>query len=101
MHFRTFRLHPPHAPPSSGHTSCSGRAWPPTRFGSLSAGFLASFIFPRLLNRLGADLGCVAGGPRPPAPPTIHFFSVSLPPPAPHPPYFLIPAGSTPPPSEF
>ena len=28
----TFRLQPLQAPPSSGHSSCSGRAWPVTRF---------------------------------------------------------------------
>ena len=38
-HFQTFRLPPPCAPPSPGNTSCSGRAWPPIRFASLSAFF--------------------------------------------------------------
>jgi hypothetical protein len=44
LHFWTFRLQPPHAPPSSGDARCSGRAWPPIRFASLSAVLRTSHI---------------------------------------------------------
>ena len=59
-HFQSFRLHPPHAPPSSGHTSCSGRAWPPIRFMTLSAVLRTSFIASSLISRIRPYRVCVA-----------------------------------------
>src|SRR6266404_2564803 len=59
-HFQSFRLHPPHAPPSSGHTSCSGRAWPPIRFLSLSAVLRTSLIARSLVSRIKPYRVCIA-----------------------------------------
>src|SRR5215207_2743961 len=52
MHFQTFRLQPPHAPPSSGNASCSGRAWPTTRSWSLSPDLRTSLISRSLVSRI-------------------------------------------------
>jgi hypothetical protein len=52
VHFRTFRLQPPHASPLSGHTSRSGQAWPPIRFASLSAVLRTSLITRSLVSRI-------------------------------------------------
>src|SRR6266446_4183595 len=64
MHFQTFRLQPPHALPSSGDTSCSGRAWPPIRF-RLSAVLRISFTARSLISRIRPYRVCVAGVRRP------------------------------------
>ena len=72
MHFRTFRLQPPHAPPSSGHTSCSGRAWPPIRLFRLSAVLRTSFIPSRLISRIRPYRVCVAALVR------LQFYGLSL-----------------------
>src|SRR3954465_11505225 len=60
LHFWTFRLQPPHAPPSSGHTSCSGRAWPPIRLFRLSAVLRTSFIPSSLVSRIRPYRVCIA-----------------------------------------
>ena len=60
MHFQTFRLQSPHAPPSSGHTSCSGRAWPPIGFASLSAVLRTSLTVSSLVSRIRPYRVCVA-----------------------------------------
>lgn len=52
MHFRSFRLQPPHAPPVSGNARCSGRAWPPTRLVGLSAVLRTSFSASSLVSRI-------------------------------------------------
>src|SRR6059058_116439 len=72
MHCRTFRLQPPHAPPSSGHTSCSGRAWPPIRLFRLSAVLRTSFIPSRLISRIRPYRVCVAALVR------LQFYGLSL-----------------------
>jgi len=61
MHFQTFRLQPPHAPPSSGNASCSGRAWPSIRFRSLSAVLRTSLFARSLVSRIRPYRVCVAG----------------------------------------
>src|SRR5436309_14635789 len=60
LHFQTFRLQPPHAPPSSGHTSCSGWAWPPIRFSSLSAVLRTSLTASSLISRIRPYRVCIA-----------------------------------------
>src|SRR5882724_1511353 len=60
LHFQTFRLQSPHAPPPFGHTSCSGRAWPSIRFISLSAVLRTSFIVSSLISRIRPYRVCVA-----------------------------------------
>ena len=60
LHFQTFRLQPPHAPPSSGDTPCSGRAWPPIRIGLLSAVLRTSLIPSSLVSRIRPNRVCVA-----------------------------------------
>src|SRR3977135_3578699 len=60
LHFQTFRLQPPHAPPSSGHTSCSGQAWPTIRFASLSSVLRTSHIPDSLGSRIKPYRVCVA-----------------------------------------
>ena len=59
MHFRTFRLQPPHAPPSSGNASCSGRVWPPISSVSLSAVLRTSLFFGSLISRIRPYRVCV------------------------------------------
>ncbi len=78
MHFRTFRLQPPHAPPFPGHTSCSGRAWPPVRFPSLPAVLRTSFITGSLISRIRPNRVCFAGVQRPSVLRTILSFPVAL-----------------------
>src|SRR5260221_3586617 len=58
--FQTFRLQPPHAPLSSGHTSCSGQAWPPIRLSGLSAVLRTSSIPSSLVSRIRPNRVCVA-----------------------------------------
>src|SRR6185436_14473938 len=60
LHFQTFRLQPPHAPPSSGNTFCSGRAWPPLRIGLLTAELRTSHIASSLVSRIRPYRVCVA-----------------------------------------
>ena len=60
LHFQTFRLQPPHAPLASGHTSCSGQAWPPIRLAGLSAVLRTSFIDSSLVSRIRPNRVCVA-----------------------------------------
>src|SRR5258706_7485786 len=60
LHFHTFRLQPPHAPLSSGHTSCSGQAWPPIRLSGLSAVLRTSSIPSSLVSRIRPNRVCVA-----------------------------------------
>ena len=60
LHFRTFRLQPPHAPPSSGNTFCSGRAWPPFRIGLLTVVLRTSHIPSSLVSRIRPNRVCVA-----------------------------------------
>ncbi len=45
-------LQSPHAPPSSGDTSCSGRAWPAISLGSLSAVLRTSFRPSSVVSRI-------------------------------------------------
>src|SRR6266478_17245 len=94
MHFQTFRLHPPHAPPSSGDTSCSGRAWPPIRL-RLSAVLRISFTARSLISRIRPYRVCVAGVRRPSALRTVFSFPVALHIPSPVCSYFQLVAGST------
>ena len=95
MHFQTFRLQPPHAPPSSGDTSCSGRAWPPIRPAGLSAVLRISFTARSLISRIRPYRVCVAGLRRPSALRTIFSFPVALHIPSPVCSYFQLVAGST------
>ena len=95
MHFQTFRLQPPHAPPSSGDTSCSGRAWPPIRPSGLSAVLRISFTARSLISRIRPYRVCVAGVRRPSVLRTIFSFPVALHIPSPVCSYFQLVAGST------
>src|SRR3954464_3364687 len=61
MHFRTFRLQPPHAPLLSGHASCSGQAWSAIRFLWLSPVLRTSLIPSSLVSRIRPYRVCVAG----------------------------------------
>ena len=63
--FRTFRLQPPPAPPSSGDAPYSGRAWPPIRFISLSAVLRTSLIASSLVSRIRPNRVRVAGSVEP------------------------------------
>ena len=63
--FRTFRLQPPHAPPSSGDAPYSGRAWPPTRLVSLSAVLRTSHSASSLVSRIRPNRVRVAGSVEP------------------------------------
>src|SRR6266481_6879474 len=94
MHFHTFRLQPPHALPSSGDTSCSGRAWPPICF-RLSAVLRISFTARSLISRIRPYRVCVAGVRRPSALRTVFSFPVALHIPSPVCSYFQLVAGST------
>ena len=58
--FQTFRLQPPHAPPLSGFTSCSGQAWPPIRPGGQSAVIRTSILARNLISRIRPYRVCVA-----------------------------------------
>jgi hypothetical protein len=60
LHFQTFRLQPPHAPPSSGNASCSGRAWPAFCPCRLSPVLRTSFIPSSLISRITPNRVCVA-----------------------------------------
>jgi len=95
MHFRTFRLQPPHAPPSSGVAPCSGRAWPPIRVVALSAVPRTSHIPSSLVSRIRPNRVCVAGGNRPSVLRTILSFPVALHTASPRCSYFQLVAGST------
>jgi hypothetical protein len=95
VHFQTFRLQPPHAPPSSGHTSCSGRAWPPIRLFGLSAVLRISLTTRSLISRIRPYRVCVAGVRRPSVLRTIFSFPVALHIPSPVCSYFQLVAGST------
>ena len=59
MHFRTFRLQPPHAPL---FRQCfgSGQAWPPIRFASLSVVLRTSLFPSSLISRIRPYRVCVA-----------------------------------------
>ena len=81
MHFRTFRLQPPHAPPLPGDTSCSGRAWPTTRFCSLSSVLRTSHIPSSLISRIRPYRVCVAGSAKSPFSSTDYPFTSSCSPP--------------------
>jgi hypothetical protein len=95
MHFQTFRLQPPHAPPSSGHTFCSGRAWPPTRFGSLSAVLRTSYSASSLISRIRPYRVCIAALVRAAVLRTIRSLPVALHPVSPRRSYFPLLAGSS------
>ena len=95
MHFWTFRLQPPHAPPFSGNAPCSGRAWPPVRFGSLPAVLRTSFIPSCLVSRIRPYRVCVAGHFGPSVLRTILSFPVALHTASPRCSYFQLVAGST------
>src|SRR5713101_688723 len=95
LHFQTFRLQPPHAPPSSGHTSCSRRAWPPTRFLSLSAVLRTSHIASSLVSRIKPYQVCVAASFGAAVLRTIRSLPVALHLVSPRRSYFQLLAGST------
>ncbi len=95
MHFQTFRLQPPHAPPSSGNTSCSGRAWPPIRFVSLSAVLRTSLIPNCLISRIRPYRVCVAALSWAAVLRTIRSLPVALHPVSPRRSYFPLLAGSS------
>ena len=95
MHFRTFRLQPPHAPPSSGNASCSGRAWPPIRFVSLSAVLRTSLIPSSLISRIRPYRVCVAALDWAAVLRTIRSLPVALHPVSPRRSYFQFLAGSS------
>ena len=94
MHFRTFRLQPPHAPPSSGNASCSGRAWPPIRF-ALSAVLRTSLIPNCLISRIRPYRVCVATLGWAAVLRTIRSLPVALHPVSPRRSYFQFLAGSS------
>ena len=95
MHFRSFRLQPPHAPPSSGNASCSGRAWPPIRFVSLSAVLRTSLFFGSLISRIRPYRVCVATLGWAAVLRTIRSLPVALHPVSPRRSYFQFLAGSS------
>ena len=95
MHFQTFRLQPPHAPPSSGHTSCSGRAWPPLGVVTLSAVLRISLFTSRLISRIRPNRVCVAALAWAAVLRTILSFPVALHALLPGRSYFHLVAGST------
>ena len=95
LHFRTFRLQSPHAPPSSGDTFCSGRAWPPTRIGLLSAVLRTSYIASSLVSRIRPNRVCVAARNWAAVLRTIHSLPVALHPVSPRRSYFQLLAGSS------
>src|SRR5687767_2491562 len=95
LHFQTFRLQPPHAPPSSGNARCSGRAWPPIRIGLLSAVLRASHIPSSLVSRIRPYRVCVAALVWTAVLRTIHSLPVALHPVSPRRSYFQLPAGSS------
>jgi hypothetical protein len=95
MHFRSFRLQPPHAPPSSGNASCSGRAWPPIRFVSLSAVLRTSHFSSCLISRIRPYRVCVATLHWAAVLRTIRSLPVALHPVSPRRSYFQFLAGSS------
>jgi len=95
MHFRSFRLQPPHAPPSSGNASCSGRAWPPIRFVSLSAVLRTSHFSSCLISRIRPYRVCVATLVWAAVLRTIRSLPVALHPVSPRRSYFQFLAGSS------
>src|ERR1041385_944957 len=95
VHFQTFRLQPPHAPPSSGHASGSGRAWPPTRFLSLSAVLRTSLIPSSLISRTRPYRVCLAALLWAAVLRTIRSLPVALHPVSPRRSYFQLLAGSS------
>jgi len=95
VHFQTFRLQPPHAPPSPGNAPCSGRAWPPIRFDSLSAVLRTSLFARSLVSRIKPYRVCVAGRLGPSVLRTILSFPVALHTASPRCSYFQLVAGST------
>ena len=95
MHFRSFRLQPPHAPPSSGNASCSGRALPPIRFVSLSAVLRTSHFSSCLISRIRPYRVCVATLVWAAVLRTIRSLPVALHPVSPRRSYFQFLAGSS------
>jgi len=95
MHFQTFRLQPPHAPPSAGHASCSGRTWPPIRFASLSAVLRTSLSTRSLVSRIRPYRVCIATRVWAAVLRTIRSLPVALHPVSPRRSYFQLPAGSS------
>jgi hypothetical protein len=95
VHFQTFRLQPPHAPPFSGDAPGSGRAWPPIRFGSPSAVLRTSLITRSLVSRIRPYRVCVAGRFGPSVLRTVLSFPVALHALSPGRSYFQLVAGST------
>ena len=95
MHFRTFRLQPPHAPPLSGHSSCSGRSWPPARLVGLPAVLRTSSIAGSLISRIRPNRVCVAALVWTAVLRTILSFPVALHTLSPERSYFPVVAGST------
>ena len=94
-HFQTFRLQPPHAPPSSGNARCSGRAWPPIRIGLLTAVLRTSHISSSLVSRIRPYRVCVATHSRAAVLRTIRSLPVALHPVSPRRSYFRLLAGSS------
>jgi hypothetical protein len=92
MHFRTFRLQPPHALPIPGNASCSRRAWPPIRFVSLSAVLRISQFPSLLISRIRPNRVCVVMH-RIPLLRTILSLPVALHPVSPRRSYFQLPGG--------
>src|SRR3569623_923742 len=95
LHFWSFRLQSPHAPPSSGDTFCSGRAWPPIRIGLLSAVLRTSHIASSLVSRIRPNRVCVASRNWAAVLRTIHSLSVALHLVSPRRRYFQLLAGSS------
>ena len=95
MHFQTFRLQSPHAPPSSGNARCSGRAWPPIRIGLLSAVLRTSHMASSLVSRIRPNQVCVASRHWAAVLRTIRSLPVALHPVSPRRSYFQFLAGSS------
>ena len=95
LHFGTFRLQPPHAPPSSGNARCSGRAWPPFRIGLLSAVLRTSHIPSSLVSRIRPYRVCVPTLTWAAFLRTIRSLPVALHPVSPRRSYFQLLAGSS------
>src|ERR1043166_2782241 len=95
LHFWTFCLQPPHAPPSSGNTFCSGRAWLPIRVELLSAVLRTSHIPSSLVSRIRPYRVCVAALDWAAVLQTVHSLPVALHPVSPRRSYFQLLAGSS------
>jgi hypothetical protein len=83
------------APPSSGLASCSGRAWPPIRFPSLSAVLRTSLIPSSLVSRIRPYRVCVATPLWAAVLRTVRSLPVALHPVSPRRSYFPLLAGSS------